>query len=47
MGQEKEAQTVREEQARNHARKCEICGQPILAGRGVCPDCKAVTSKND
>ncbi len=30
MGREKEEMIVREEQARQRAKKCEICGQPLL-----------------
>jgi hypothetical protein len=41
MGREKEAQLEREEQIRLHVKKCEICGQPLVAigERGVCASC--------
>lgn len=33
MGQEKEAQTIREEQARMHARKCEMAAKRFQLAR--------------
>jgi hypothetical protein len=41
MGREKEERLVREEQARLHAPKCEICGNPLLVvgERRVCSSC--------
>ncbi len=43
MGRQKEEQLEREEQARMHAPKCDICGQPLLASKEraskICASC--------
>ena len=48
MGQEKEKQLEREEQVRMYAKKCGICGQPLLAthenSSGFCSGCQKATN---
>jgi hypothetical protein len=48
MGQEKEERLVREEQTRLHAKKCDLCGQPLLVASerstGVCSSCQKPSS---
>jgi hypothetical protein len=55
MGQEKEAQILREEQAREHAKReghiCAACTQPLFTeyeqSEGLCIDCLATMPKDD
>lgn len=43
MGQAKEEILVREEQARQHASKCEVCNQPLMTywerSKKLCSGC--------
>jgi ribosomal protein S27AE len=51
MGREKEEQIVREEQARRHAKKCSVCGEPLLtaaeSSKGICSHCQSIVNKAD